>query len=186
MREHAPIPRVFRGASANGPSQTAMKDQSSETLPPFLFALGLLLAGNPFFANVPGGGTGAGPNVTVVDNGNGTVTMGNGIVSIVITKADATIHQINYTYNNTGSPTTYQMLSGGNNGGMFYWEFGGFSSGAATFSVRGEHAGLRGGRLPVHLPRTAAFVDIHFSMLRGSTGFYVTPVWGHRSVDARD
>src|ERR1700749_1624726 len=82
-----------------------------------LFAL---VAVNSLFANVPGGGTGTGPNVTLADNGDGTVTMANGIVSIVITKADATIHQINYTYNNSGTPTTYQVLSGGSSGGMFY------------------------------------------------------------------
>ena len=27
-------------------------------------------------------------------------------------------------------------------------------------------------------------MEVHFSMLRGSTGFYVTPIWSHRSVDA--
>ena len=130
------------------------------------------------FANVPGGGTGTGPNVTLVDNGDGTVTMANGIVSIVITKADATIHQINYTYNNSGTPTTYQVLSGGNSGGMFYWEFGGFGAGSAAYSVvanTGDYA-------EVDLLFTSASsgdVDIHFSMLRGSTGFYVTPIWIH-------
>ena len=27
-------------------------------------------------------------------------------------------------------------------------------------------------------------MEMRFSMLRGSTGFYVTPIWSHRSVDA--
>src|SRR6185437_16606336 len=78
--------------------------------------IGFIFAVNTAFANIPGGGTGAGPNVTLTDNST-TVTMDNGIVSIVITKSDATVHQINYTYNNSGTPTTYQVLSGGNNGG---------------------------------------------------------------------
>src|SRR5262249_7144338 len=30
---------------------------------------------------------------------------------------------------------------------------------------------------------TNGAVDIHFSMLRGSTGFYVTPIWSHRNGD---
>ena len=149
----------------------------------FLSSLGLLLASLPVFANVPGGGTGTGPNVTIVDNGNGTVTLANGIVSIVITKSDATIHQINYTYNNTGTPTTYNVLSGGNSGGMFYWEFGGFSSGAANFSIVAntpDYAEVE----CLFISASSGTVDIHFSMLRGSTGFYVTPIWAHRSVDA--
>src|SRR4051794_31389911 len=85
---------------------------------PILLSLSLLFVTSNAFGNLPGGGTGTGPNVTLVDNGNGTVTMANGIISIVITKSDASIHQINYTYNNSGSPTTYQVLSGGFSGGQ--------------------------------------------------------------------
>ena len=150
----------------------------------FLFSLCLLLAsGGSVFGNIPGGGTGIGANVTLVDNGDGTVTMANGIISIVITKTDATVHQINYTYNNTGTPTTYQVLSGGNNGGLLYWEFGGFSSGAAAYSVVAntpDYAEVD----CLFSSANSGIVDIHFSMLRGSTGFYVTPIWGHRGVDA--
>ncbi len=148
-----------------------------------LLSLALLLQGTAVFANVPGGGTGTGPNVTLVDNGNGTVTMANGIVSIVITKADATIHQINYTYNNSGTPTTYQVLSGGNNGGQFYWEFGGFSSGAATYSVVAntpDYAEVD----CLFSSASSGSVDIHFSLPRGATGFYVTPIWIHDASDA--
>ena len=76
------------------------------------------------FANVPGGGTN-GPNVTLTDNG-GTVTIANGIVSILCTKSGATIDQINYTYDNGGGSQTINLLSGGNNGGQLYWELGGF------------------------------------------------------------
>jgi rhamnogalacturonan endolyase len=137
----------------------------------------------PAVANVPGGGTGSGPNVTLTDNGDGTVTMANGIVSIVITKTDATIHTINYTYNNSGSPTTYQVLSGGNNGGQLYWEFGGFSAGSAAYSVvanTGNYAEVA----MLFSSASSGTIDIHFSMLRGSTGFYATPVWSHRASDA--
>jgi rhamnogalacturonan endolyase len=142
----------------------------------------LLLVGHEARANLPGGGTGTGPNVTLVDNGNGTVTMANGIVSIVITKADATIHQVNYTYNNSGTPTTYQVLSGGNNGGQLYWEFGGFSAGAAAYSVVANTPDYAEVDL-LFSSASSGSVDIHFSMLRGSTGFYVTPIWIHDSGD---
>ena len=50
-------------------------------------SIALSFSPTPASANVPGGGDGKGPDVTVMDNGDGTVTMGNGIVSIVIVKA---------------------------------------------------------------------------------------------------
>src|SRR4051794_1923158 len=149
----------------------------------FLLLICVLLVDHEVKANLPGGGTGTGPNVTLVDNGNGTVTMANGIVSIVITKADATIHQINYTYNNSGSPTTYQVLSGGNNGGQLYWEFGGFSAGAAAYSVVANTPDYAEVDL-LFSSASSGSVDIHFSMLRGATGFYVTPIWIHDAGDA--
>ena len=95
-----------------------------------------LLTGNPVLANIPGGGTGTGPNVTLTDNGT-TVTLANGIVSIVITKTSAEIHTINYCYNNSGSMATNQLLSGGNNGGLLYWfqNGGTFIAGPFTQSV---------------------------------------------------
>ena len=77
----------------------------------------------------------------------------------------------------------HQVLSGGTSGGMFYWEFGGFSSGGATFSIVAntpDYAEVD----CLFTSASSGIVDIHFSMLRGSTGFYVTPIWGHRSVDA--
>ena len=73
------------------------------------------------FANIPGGGTGAGANVTLTDNGS-TVTIANGIVSIVCTKSSAQIGTINYTYNNGGGTQTINVLSGNSNGGKLYWE----------------------------------------------------------------
>ncbi len=143
---------------------------------------GCLVSAIPVFANIPGGGTGTGPNVTLTDNGT-TVTMANGIVSIVITKADATIHQIFYTYNNSGVTVTNQVLSGGNNGGQLYWEFGGFSTGSAAYSV-GANTGDYAEVDLLFSSANSGTVDIHFSMLRGSTGFYATPIWSHRIGDA--
>ena len=141
-----------------------------------------LVLNTPAFANIPGGGNGTGPNVTVTDNGNGTVTMANGTLAIVITKASATIKQIFFTYNKSGTTVTNQVLAGGKNGGTFYWEFGGFGSGNFTYTL----AANTGNYAEVDLfsdSATNGTVDIHFSMTRGSPGFYVTPIWGHRTQD---
>src|SRR3954452_22787887 len=90
--------------------------------------------GSRVLASLPGGGSGTGPNVTLVDNGS-SVTIANGIVSILCTKSGATIDQINYTYNNGGGTQTLDLLSGGNNGGQLYWELGGFGGGTFVYSV---------------------------------------------------
>lgn len=65
-------------------------------------------------ANVPGGGTGTGANVTLVDNGT-TVVLGNGIVSFTIQKTSAHITAFNYSGMN--------LLAGGHNGGVFYHDW---------------------------------------------------------------
>lgn len=49
----------------------------------------------------------------------GTVTIGNGIVSIVCNTNSGQITTINYTFNNTGSTQTLNLLSGNANGGNF-------------------------------------------------------------------
>ncbi len=136
----------------------------------------------PAMANVPGGGTGTGGNVTLVDNGDGTVTMANGIISIHINKGSAIVDQVNYTFNNTGSTQTLNVLSGGNQGGQLYWEFGGFGSGTSTYSVVANTPDYAEVDMLFN-SASSGVIDIHFSMLRGSTGFYVTPIWIHRGSD---
>ena len=148
-----------------------------------LTALILQLLCLPAMANIPGGGTGTGANVTLVDNGDGTVSMSNGIVSIHINKSSAVIDQINYTFNNTGSAQTLNVLSGGTQGGQLYWEFGGFGSGTSTYSVVANTPDYAEVSMLFN-SASSGVIDIHFSMLRGSTGFYVTPIWIHRSADA--
>ncbi|MGH7953173.1 MAG: hypothetical protein ACREFE_14830 [Limisphaerales bacterium] len=143
-----------------------------------------LFAATSVLANLPGGGTN-GANVTLVDNGS-TVTMANGIVSILCTKSGATINQINYTYNNSGGAQTINLLSGGHNGGQLYWELGGFGSGTFTYSLVSNPVNNDGNYAEIKLlssSSTNGTMEVHFSMLRGSTGFYVTAIWSHRSVD---
>ena len=142
----------------------------------------VVLLAQPVLANIPGGGTGTGSDVTLTDNGS-TVTMANGIVSILITKANANITQINYSYNNGGGTQTQQLLAGGYSGGKFYWENAGFGSSSFAYSV----VASTGDYCEVDLLATSAtngVMDVHFSMLRGSPGFYVTPIWSHRAQDS--
>lgn len=148
-----------------------------------VLAFALLFPMAPALANIPGGGTGTGANVTVVDNGDGTVTMANGVVSIVVYKSGASISQINYTYNNGTGTQTQNLLAGGKNGGTFYWEFGGWGGSSWAYSLVTNN----GSYAEIDLlcdSATNGLVDIHFSMLRGSPGFYVTPIWSHRPQDA--
>jgi autotransporter-associated beta strand protein len=137
------------------------------------------------YANIPGGGTGAGPNVTLVDNG-GSVTIGNGIISILCTKSGATINQINYIYSNGSGTITNQLLSGGNNGGQLYWENSTTQSLTFTYSLVANPANNGGNYAEIALVTTSVpndVLEVHYSMLRGSSGFYVTPIWSHRSID---
>jgi len=155
----------------------------------------LLLAAagfTPARANVPAAiVSSTGQAVTLTNNGNGTVTLSNGIVSLLCTTSGATINQINYTYNNGTTTTTTQLLNGGTDGGMLYWEYGGFGGSSATYSVvvnpaTGDSNHPAGDYAEIDMLSTSSTngtVDIHFSMLRGSPGFYVTAIWNHRSVD---
>ncbi|HEY1716754.1 MAG TPA: polysaccharide lyase family protein, partial [Verrucomicrobiae bacterium] len=147
---------------------------------------GLLFVSIPVFANLPGGGTGTGVNVTLTDSGS-TVTIANGIVSIVCSKSGATITTINYTYNNGGGTQTVNLLSGNPNGGMLYWELGDFGGSTFTYTLIVDPASNGGNYAEISLVSTSASsgaMEVRFSMLRGSTGFYVTAIWYHRSVDA--
>lgn len=145
-----------------------------------LLAAGFFAAA-PVFANVPGGGTGTGGNVTLTDSGT-TVTLANGIVSILCTKSGATINQINYTYNNGSGTTTTQLLNGGYNGGQLYWELGGFGGSTFAYTLVTNTTDYAEISL-LSTSATNGTMEVHFSLLRGATGFYVTPIWRHRAGD---
>ena len=151
----------------------------------FLFGLlaAWLLAASSVFANIPGGGTGTGTNVTLTSTST-TATMSNGIVSILCTKSGATINQINYTFNNTGSSQTLNLLSGGNNGGQLYWEHSNNQGMVFTYSVVADPATNGGDYAEISLYSTTQAnmpMEVHYSMRRGSPGFYVTVIWTHNS-----
>jgi len=126
-----------------------------------------------------------GANVTLTDNGT-SVTIANGIVSILCTKSGATIDQVNYTYDNGGGTQTVNLLSGGNNGGQLYWELGGFGGGTFSYSLIADPANNGGDYAEISLVSSSGSsgtMEVRFSMRRGSSGFYVTPIWSHRSID---
>jgi hypothetical protein len=79
--------------------------------------------------------------VTVTDNGNGTVTMANGIVSIVIVKKTSRLNEVTYTHERGGKPQTTPMLQGK---GQYY--YGGFmlGSGAYEYSLATDPKTTRG------------------------------------------
>jgi hypothetical protein len=146
-------------------------------------ALLLGLAAGVARANIPGGGTGTGANVTLVDNGNGTVTMANGLVTALIEKSTAQILRL--TYSNV------QVTDGGTAANSaFYWQ-GSDQTGAeqtggnCVYSVVASPASNGGSYAEISLldlyannatTADAADVDFHFSMKKGSPGIYVTQI----------
>ena len=147
---------------------------------------GSLLLATPLLANLPGGGTGTGANVTLTDSGS-TVTLANGIVSIVCTKSSAQIGTINYTYNNGGGTQTINVLSGNSNGGKLYWENSTDEGLTFTYSLVVDPATTGGNYAEIEMFTTSVtndVLDVHYSLLRGSTGFYVTAIWSHTSTNS--
>lgn len=144
-----------------------------------------LLSATSLLANLPGGGT-SGANVTLTDNGDGTVTMANGIVSIHLKKSTGVIDKINYTCNNSGSPQTLNLLGGGYRGGMFYWENSSDLGPSFSYAVVADPAANGGNYAEIVLTAYDVpniVMEAHYSLLRGNSGFYVTPIWIHRSTD---
>jgi len=137
---------------------------------------------NLIVTNIPGIGTG--PAVTVTDNG-GTVTLSNGIVSIVIAKSDAHISTMSYRGTN--------LLAGGDNGGEFYWSWNqpNFENPVVTqYSLVQDPAGNGGTVAEVDLfcqwsgsgSKAAVDVDIHYFLIQGSQGFYASAIMSHPAV----
>jgi rhamnogalacturonan endolyase len=154
-----------------------------------LLAFAALLLPQMTLANVAGGGTGQGTDVTVVDHHDGTVTLANGIVSIVIDTAKARLDRVTYTHKNSGEARTNDVLLPGAKGrGQYY--YGGFSlgSGAFEYALATDLATNGGAYADVKLLSTSenkGVMEVHFSMLRGSPGFYSTAIMTHRAQDQK-
>ncbi|HET9870800.1 MAG TPA: hypothetical protein VFR02_09940, partial [bacterium] len=129
----------------------------------------------PVFANVPGGGTGTGGNVTVTDNG-GTVVLANGIVSFTINKSSGTI--TNFTYNGVN------LLSGGHGGGSFYFDgSGGPTLSGTVYTLTVNPASNGGNQAEIWLQSTASPIDmaVYYDLLRGQQGIYDTMILTHEA-----
>ncbi len=171
-------------------SSPAVSSRMKRTAHNAILLVVLLFATQSVRANVPGGiVSGSTAAVTLTDNGS-TVTIANGIVQIVCTKSGAVINQINYTYNNGSGTTTKQLLAGGKDGGELYWEFGGYGSGGTWTSAIAANPSSNGGSYAELVLTCNAAGDnqtgdlqVNFSMLRGSPGFYVTLTMKHHVGD---
>ena len=160
-------------------------------IPPFLRLFLIVLqslwisAIMPASANIPGGGTGTGANITLTSTST-TATMSNGIVSISMTKSSGQITAINYTFNNTGANQTLNLLSGNPNGGKLYWEHSNNQGMVFTYAVVVDPATNGGDYAEISLYSTTQAnmpFAVHYSMRRGSPGFYVTAIWTHDSTN---
>ena len=124
---------------------------------------------------------------------NGSVTMSNGILSVTVDTRNSHVTSVLYTYNNNGTPRTAQTLQASN---QFYW--GGFvkdvSTGASTqfgnmsftYTLAIDPATNGGARADVKLVSTAQNLggfEVHFTLQRGSPGFYTTSILTHGSGD---
>jgi rhamnogalacturonan endolyase len=140
-------------------------------------------------ANVPGAivsGTSAAVTLTGTAGSSTTSTMSNGIVSILCSKSGGSITQINYTYNNNGTTRTTNLLSGGNNGGQLYWENSSNQGLTFTYAVVADPATNGGTYAEIALTTTTVAnitLEVHYAMLKGSSGFYVAAIWRHGSGD---
>jgi rhamnogalacturonan endolyase len=149
--------------------------------------LGLALGAAPLSASANTSGIApSGTGVRVRDNGDGTVTMANGIVSIVIEKAQNRINSVQYTSSNSGARRTVETIMPRNH---FRW--GGFPLGGSAFvySLAVDPATNGGSYGDVMLLNTSpdnGVFELHYSMLRGSPGFYTTATMTHRKQDKAD
>ncbi len=150
----------------------------------------LHLSGAFSSGNVAGGVRDGGKPVTVTSDAK-TMTLSNGIVSIVCDKASPAVPRINYTYDNGAGETTLPLLAGGKRGGEFYWELGGVGGGpfqceTVVNPAIGDSAHLKGEYAEIALlgpSPSSGVAEIHYSMLRGSPGFYITLILKHRKAD---
>jgi rhamnogalacturonan endolyase len=135
-------------------------------------------------ANAPGGVTGSGPEVSVRDNRDGTVTMSNGLVSIVIVTKTARLNEVKFTHHNGEGTQTSNVLMGK---GQYY--YGGFNLGTTEYqyslavdpqSNGGQYADV----MLLSDSQNKGVMEVHFSMLRASPGFYSTAIMTHRKQDA--
>ncbi|OAM88064.1 polysaccharide lyase family protein [Termitidicoccus mucosus] len=145
-----------------------------------------MLASSICFANVPGGGSGNGPDVSLKDEGD-SIVLDNGIVAIRINKTDASVRSFIYQGMN--------LFEGGHGGGRFYWSWNTPAYGGphGTAMVTADPASNHGdyAEVKVHSPWSgksadaAMDVDIYYSLKRGTQGYYATAMLNHPATYPR-
>ena len=157
----------------------------------FLLCLCLVAYGVSFgvaLANNPGGTDGTGPDVTVTNDGDGTITLQNGIVSLVVTITNSRIHTLSYTPAGTSTPISVLV-----NDQYYYGGFQAYSGGTFNFDASGYTYALAtdpatNGNSYADVELTNAtpsygVIETHFCLQRGSPGFYSTAILYHRPQD---
>jgi rhamnogalacturonan endolyase len=122
--------------------------------------------------------------VTVRENADGTVTMSNGIVTLVVVTRTARLNSLAYTYQDGAETRTCETLKGP---GQYY--YGGFMLGDGTFRYAlMTDPRTNGGELAIITllseSATNGMMEAHYSLLRGSPGFYTSTIMAHRKQDA--
>jgi rhamnogalacturonan endolyase len=116
--------------------------------------------------------------------------LSNGICSITIPKDSPHLNALDYTYNNNGTVRTSPTLKGP---GQYY--YGGFSMGGLDMTHHSpdfkyslavdpaSNGGEYGDVMMISDTPDLGVIEVHFSMLRGSPGFYSTAIQTHRAQD---
>ena len=139
----------------------------------------------PAFGNTTGIAT-TGDPVRVKNNGDGTVTMSNGIVSILLEPAQNRLNSIQYTSSDSGAPRTTEILQKHE-----HYRWGGTPLGGSAFVYSlavdpATNGGSYGDVMLLNTSDNKGVFEIHYSMLRGSSGFYMTGTMTHRAQDMAD
>ena len=147
-----------------------------------LAILTLILSSGFAFANAPGGGTGTGSDVTAKSNPDGTITLDNGIATLVINPVSGSIASLLYTHTQNGAVKQDYVIEP--HSGGFYW---GTYTGNGKYShdVANDHLSPDHGDVVLRSAATGTkgIMEVHYSMLRGSPGFYATVILVHSPAD---
>ena len=167
---------------------TQSKTSSSQSTPYFwltcraLAVFTLILFEGFAYANLPGGVTGTGPDVTAKSNPDGTITLDNGIATLVINPASASIASLLYTHTLNGAVKQDYVIEPHSAG--FYW--GTYTgNGRYTHDLANDHLSSDQGDVVLRSDAagTKGIMEVHYSMLRGSPGFYATVILVHSPAD---
>ena len=134
------------------------------------------------WANQPGGGNGTGPDVTAKNNPDGTITLDNGIATLVINPVSASVASLLYTHTQNGTARQDYVMEPHSAGFYFntYTGNGKYTHDPAKDHLSPDQADVV---LKSDATGTKGIMEVHYSLLRGSPGFYATVVLIHTPAD---